>query len=502
MNLFKKNDTSSTNTPAKKSLKDSFKTNSFKIGGYSVILTAIVIAIVLVVNIVVNTLPTSITAIDTTSEELFTISGQTKELVSNLDSDVTLYFIAENGNEQTIIKELLDKYDELSNKITVRRVDPAVDPSFVTAYTDSSMTSNSVIVESSNRYRIIDYSEIILEEVDYSTYYTTGTASSTYSFAGESVITSAIDYVTSDNLPKIYNLTGHGEAVLSDKMQGYIASDNIELEDLSLVSAGEIPEDAYAILINAPSSDLSKSEADIIIDYLNDGGRLMLLTGFNYDTDTGNEITLANLSKITETYGCSIEKGIVCEEDTSHYLQTPTYLLPNINSHDITAPMLENGSYIISPISQGINISDNIRSSVKTTPLLTTSDSSYSECDVTSQTAQKDDADAPGPFDIAVAIEENYDDVNTKIVWISCPYILNDEMDEYVSGGNSDFFRNSLAWLTGREESISIRTKSLSSSALTVTQGSAYTLMIISIIVLPLGTIIAGLIIWLRRRKR
>ncbi len=501
MNLFKKNGNTEKSS-VKNDIKSSFKTTTFKMGGYSVLLTAIVIVLVVIVNIVVGAMPSSITGIDTTSEELFTISGQTKDIVDSLEEEVNLYYIAEEGNEQAVVEELLEKYDDLSDKVTVKQIDPAVDPGFTAAYTDGAMTSNSVIVESEKRFKIVDYNDIIVTEYDYSTYYTTGSVGETYSFAGENAITGAIDYVTSDDLPTIYNLIGHGESTLTDTMKGYINTDNIEINDLSLISESTIPEDADAILINTPTSDISADEADIIIEYLEDGGKLMLVTGFSYDPDTAKELSFKNLMSVTKTYGCTLEEGIVCEEDSSHFYQAQTYLLPDIGSHEITAPMIENGSYVLAPIAQGINISDDIRGSVTVTKLLTTSDNSYAEQDITSSSTSKGDEDKGGPFTLAVAIEEEYDDVNTKIVWMSCSYILDDSMDSYVSGGNSDFFRNSLAWLAGREDSISIRAKSLSSSALTVPANSAYITMAITIIVLPLSIIIAGLIIWLRRRKR
>ena len=187
--------------------------------------------------------------------------------------------------------------------------------------------------------------------------------------------------------------------------------------------------------------------------------------------------------------------------NTGNYYQSPYYLLPNIGSHDITEPLLENGSRVIAPIAQGIKVSDSIRSSVKITHLLTTSDSAYSKQDIMAQTYEKEEGDIDGPFDLAVAIEESYNDVNTRIVWFSCAYMLQDEMDEAVSGGNSDMFRNALAWLVDKEDSISIRAKSLSAEALVVDEASANTWMIITIAVVPLVIIAAGFVIWLRRRK-
>ncbi len=500
MKLFSKKP-EKTQNESKGDIKSSFKTKAFRMGGYSVLITAIVLAVIIVLNIAVGALPSSIRQIDVSSNEIFSISDQTKTLVSALDEDVTLYYVAENGKEQSIITGLLEKYSELSKKITVKNIDPTVDPSFASKYSDGDITSNSVVVESEKRYRVVDYSEIIETQTDYSNYASTGQASTTYSFAGEGAITGAIDYVTSESLPKAYAVTGHGETGFSDTFKSYFGMDNIELADLSLVSS-DIPEDAATLIINAPTSDITEQEADKLIKYMENGGRLMLITGYAISNDNSGFINLKNLMTVTETYGLSQENGIVAEGDSAHYYQSPYYVIPEIDSHEITDPLVSNNSMLLAPAAQGIKIADNIRSSVKVTKLVETTDSSYAKTNLESTTYEKESGDIDGPFVLAAAAEEDYNGTNTRMVWISCSGMMNDDVDSLVAGGNSDLLRNALAWLTGREDTISIRAKSLSAQALTVPSGSAYILMAVTIIVIPLIIIALGFVIWLRRRKR
>lgn len=99
-----------------------------------------------------------------------------------------------------------------------------------------------------------------------------------------------------------------------------IASDNLLLEDLSLLSEGEIPQDAAALLIYAPQSDLSESERDLILDYLQQGGRLLLVTDYS-------EEERPNLDAVTAYYGLSSVDGIVLEEDASRHMQGYNYYL-------------------------------------------------------------------------------------------------------------------------------------------------------------------------------
>ena len=69
----------------------SLKTRSFRIGGYSVAATAIVLAIVITANVFIQALPARITQFDTTSNQLFTISQQTEQIVGGLEEEVRIY---------------------------------------------------------------------------------------------------------------------------------------------------------------------------------------------------------------------------------------------------------------------------------------------------------------------------------------------------------------------------------------------------------------------------
>lgn len=108
---------------------------------------------------------------------------------------------------------------------------------------------------------------------------TNTTYSYVYSFDGEGALTSAIDYVISDELPKLYMLEGHGEAELPAEFRTQIEKENIELDTFSLLSSDGVPEDADAVLIYAPESDISAEEADMLISHLTDGGKLLVMAG-------------------------------------------------------------------------------------------------------------------------------------------------------------------------------------------------------------------------------
>ena len=476
-------------------LKDSFKTRSFRVGGYSVAATAIVIAIAVAVNLFAGALPAGLTQFDTTANQLFTVSDQTEKLVSALDEDITIYWVVRSGYEEPYVGTLLDQYKALSDKIKVVKKDPDVTPNFTEKYTDS-FTENSIIVESGDRSRYVDYNDIFV--LDYESYYYYGETN--WTFCGESEVTSAIDYVVSEDLPKVYTLTGHGEADLPATFATAVEKENIETEDLSLLTAENVPDDADCVLIYAPQSDISADEKTKLETYLGNGGRMILIT------DPPQDGALTNLEALMAGYGVTAEEGIVVEGNQNYYIWgTPYYLLPELETHTITSPLIDGGYYVLLPIAQGLTVSGELPDNVYVSELLTTSSSAFSKTagyDMT--TYEKEDGDINGPFALAVAISEELDDgIYSDIIWVSSTALLDEQTNEMVSGGNQDFFLNMLSYLCDSGDSgITIHTKSLSSAYLTMDSGTASLLMVVMLGMIPVAYLSVGIVIWYRRKRR
>ena len=453
-------------------------------GSYSLALTAIVLAILIAVNVLVSVLPSSATKYDITSTNLYSITSSTKVVVNALEKDVNIYWIVQSGEEDEIIENLLSKYESLSSHITVTKKNPDVYPTFTAQYTDENVANNSLIVECGDKSRYIAYSDIYLTDVDYTTY------SYVYSFDGEGAITSAIDYVVSDELPKLYMLEGHGEADLPAEFENQIEKENMELESFSLLNTDEIPEDADAVLIYAPETDISEEEAGMLEDYLLTGGKLLVIAG---PTEDG---TLTNLYSVLESYGIVVADGLVVEGDRSYYaFQQPYILLPEIESNDITDALIDANYFAIFPLAQGLTITGN-----DATALLTTSDSSFSKAaGFQLDTYEKEDGDTDGPFAVAVTVDTANDG---QMIWFASSYFLEDLYNAYSSGANLDLVMNALSSLIGQRDAVSIRSKSLSYNYLTISDSSASMLKAWMIGIIPAAFVIYGVITVIDRRKK
>ena len=478
-----------------KNLLDSFKTRSFRVGGYSIATTAIVVAIAIVANILVSSLPTSWTQFDTTSNKLYSITDQTKSLVNKLDKDVTIYWIVRDGYEDTYLENLLPQYEDLSSKLDVVQKDPDISPTFATQYTDS-VAENSLVVTCGDRYRYLDYRDLYV--LDEEKYYTENKEE--YSFNGESELTSAIDFVVSEDLPKIYLLSGHGEVPIPAGYADALDDANVETADLSLLTIEFIPADADCVLVNAPQTDISEDEIRKLKDYLGNGGNVILLT------DPPQQGRLTNLETLMSGYGVNAADGIVIETDQNYYAwDYPFYLLPKLESHDITNPLRQADYRVMLPFAQGLTVSNDLPEGIHVLELLTTSKTSLSKASGYNMTGfEKEEGDVDGPFALAVSVTQTLDDgLYSHILWVSSSLLMDENANAMVSGGNMSFFMNMINYLCEPEgNNITIYAKNTSAEYLVMDNATASYLTLMMVGLIPAAYLLFGIINTVRRKRR
>ena len=109
---------------------------SLRGGSYSLILTAVVLALVMVLNVLAGALPENMTKYDMSATKLYSVTGNTRAVISALEDDVTIYWIVQAGEEDDVIENLLGRYESLSEHIQVVKKNPDVYPAFAEQYTD------------------------------------------------------------------------------------------------------------------------------------------------------------------------------------------------------------------------------------------------------------------------------------------------------------------------------------------------------------------------------
>ncbi|MBE6562690.1 MAG: hypothetical protein E7660_03040 [Ruminococcaceae bacterium] len=481
---------------------------TLKIGSFTLVSTAVVLAVLIFVNLFVAELPRNLTYFDTTPGKVYTLSEDSLTFLEGVNSPINIYMIAESGAEssQSIqITAFIEKYAEANKNITFSTVDPILHPDFTTKYTTETLTQNSVIVESETRNRIIDGGAWYMYETDmgsfdaatYQMYYNYGYFDGTdpFLFYGEMNLTGAIDYVTATDIPKAYVLTGHGEKEITAPFLGYIDKENIEYESFSLMTGdGSIPEDADIIIINVPTTDFREEECNTLVEYFRGGGNIILTTAYNYFS----KALTPNLAAALEKMGLTSTDGIIVEGSTSNYYQYPTYIIPKTQNECPYSLEALSGKQMFTPYAHGIEKVKETSSAVYA--LFSTSDKAYLKTDPSSsETFDKEEGDVDGPFLVGAMASPAGSDSSAGLIWISTPLLLESDYD---LGGNSVFFAETLKWMADKETGISILGVDMNSEMLMVTEGSVIGWGAALVIGLPLIILVAGLYVWISRRKR
>ena len=485
MNFKKKN---AANAPAPNQAQQAARRRSLRSGAYASVLAVVVLVLVILLNLVVGAVPTKFTQFDISTGKMFTLSDTTKTMLQELNTDVTAYYLAETGNEDSNITRILDRYAGESSHFTWQQRDPALYPTFAQQYGAQNASSSSVILVCGDNHTVVDYNDMYT--ADYSSYYTTG--SYTMSFSAENALSSGIAKVTRENSYVLYQLTGHGESSLESDFTETLDNSGVTVQDLNLLTTDTVPEDAAALLINDPQADLSTLDAAAIKTYLENGGHLFVTTDLTVSTP--------NLDALLAEYGMTRQEGLVIENDSNYYAYgyPQTYLLPTVQSNEITAGVGSN-MMVYTPIAQGIVKHED--GDYTFTSLLSTSSTAYSmEGYATAETAQKADTDPEGSFDVALAAENTT--TGTRVVWINCPNFLQGTINQSVSGGNAQLLGSIVNWFDGEQTTAVISGKSLSAASLTVPNNMIIVLGLLFTIVLPIVCVVAGLVICVIRRRR
>ena len=470
----------------------SISVKNISMGAYSSGLIIIVLAVSVFANLLVNELPDKYTNFDITSQKLYSLSDTTKEFTQNLTDDINIYVLQDEKNKDEVLDSTLKKYEALSKHIKVTYKNPVKSPNFYKQYSSGDISLNSVIVEGQKRYKVIDYSDIYETDVDPSTY-----QENTTGYDGEGQITSALDYVTREDMPKAYAIEGHDEQALDSGFQSAIEKQNITIDSLNLLNVDKIPQDAEFVMVMAPKSDFSEEDANKVIEYAKNGGKLFATTALVENI----EKSMPNFQKILDCYNTKIVNGTIIETDANHYYQDPTYLLPDVQDTFLTDGVYQK-KYAFMPYAQGITVDEN--DDVTLISLLKTTDSAYSKIDLSNaQSLEKTMEDQSGPFDVGVYVKKTYGDKEASLFLFSSINFFTDKADKMVANANLKIFTNCISeYIKSTESAIVIPSKSYTEETLTISSGYALGFGLLLAVILPITLMVIGLVVWLNRRKK
>ncbi|MGI6255815.1 MAG: Gldg family protein [Acutalibacter sp.] len=495
---------------APKKWKNPFRSNKFKRGGMATLLTVVFIAIVVALNVVATALTDRFPSldIDMTAQGLNTLSEDALEVAKGVEQKTDIYLIGTEeaydqnqiytsyGLEYSQVANLARRLAEANSNIKVQFVDPDSNPEFVSQYSEDNLTTGKVLVKTEARYRVLTVTDLFSIEQDQ----TTG-ETNTYSMV-DSALAGALEVVNMDNVPIFAIATGHDELLNTSNMASFIdmmENQNFEIEEVDLLTQ-DIPEGTQVLMLPTPTTDYSTDELDKIRAYLNNTTDSEPLTVLTTTYPTQGE--MPNFSAFLEEWGVKVQEGVVAETDTNQMaIADVTAVLVDANEE-----FLQNNTYdrLVSYYSSPLELLFEANNSVTTYPLWTTSDSAYV---LTEENANTEDEDRATSSQTVATLSSKYVQVDGSSITRSLLVFgsSNVFLDTFMSNAFSDasYVRDALLNLTGNSgSSVSVVTQRVQTNQLdiTATRSTMDFWGIVFIAGIPVVILVAGLVIFLKRR--
>lgn len=467
-------------------MKNFLEQKKIKYATFSAVMTGLVIAVILLINILSQGLDISF---DMTTNKENSLSNETISYLDELDEDVTIYALYKTGEVYKPFEEIFSEYEKNSDHITVEYIDPYQNPQFVDKYKtdDEEIPVGSLIVEGEDKFKVVS-SQGLIEQ---------GSTVTVNNL--EPRLTNAIIYVNDENTPVIYTVTGHNEVAVGESTIDALSESNFDVKTLNLLSE-DIPEDCSALILTTPQNDYSVDEVNKVIKYLDNGGSAFMTTDLLIGADK------VNYNSIMQNYGVQAGDYIAMEGDNDKYIENlPLNIIPTIEDTDVTKNLLEKGKLLLLPTTTGIEETSSKSSSTTITPILTTSSKSYGKANAQTATFAYEKGDQYGPFNLSVLVEDSHSlstDEVTKLIVTGTSGIVDESINSYIGGGNSDYVVACMKYLSGEKEDVYLSPKVVQSNTLTMTFQNVVFVLIYSVILVPLIILIIGTVVFFRRKNR
>ena len=320
------------------------RTGKVKYGSVSVLMIVMVLLALIALNAGVYALEKKQGwRVDLSFNGIVSQSRETKEILNGLEDPVEIYALFRKGDEDAPLMELLDKYSAVSDKVSWKQVDPALNPALLSRFTTDSVTpgNNTVIVscEKTGRFRVLGPEDFVSVGMD--------TETGEYTYTGwtyERSITGAIAYVTRERIPRAVILQGHGEMDLQtlQYFQGLLEANQYEVVSEDMTAAGWMPNPEDLLIFFSPVRDLTEPELNTLREFAAKGGSFLFTCDY-----TDPIAQMPNYSALLRSYGFQPKEGIVIADTAdggSYYNGNQVWLLPEMCSTDLTISLITAGA--------------------------------------------------------------------------------------------------------------------------------------------------------------
>jgi ABC-type uncharacterized transport system involved in gliding motility auxiliary subunit len=416
---------------------------------------------------------------DLTEGKVFSLSPQSASVVKNLENDLEIHAFVEGGVNPEL-RDLLDSYSYQSARIKYQLVDPDRQP------------------EMAERYSVSAYNTV---RVAY------GGEATTVTQPSEENLTNAIIKVTRGTKKVACVIEGHGEPDIDDAQnpRGFFAvktgleNENYEAKKVLLATLDAVPAECSLVVVAGPQKPYTNHEMQALDAFLKKGGRALFLI----PPRSGEQFV-----PLVSPWGVKLGDDVVVDQVVRLFQGPALGLSPLANTytpHEITRDFKQR---TIFPMTRSVQADTSGKNGVLVTELVKTSPSSWAETDLDgifqrSEASLDPSADRQGPVAVAAVVdaklkEMGVGDGETRLaVFGSVEFADNRNLEGTYF--NRDLVLNTINWLVGESDLVSIRAKTVRASRVQFTQEQGTIIFYLSVLVIPELLLIAGLVVWWRR---
>ncbi|MFC1889421.1 GldG family protein [Thermodesulfobacteriota bacterium] len=451
------------------SLRDNIGNRSTRHGANAIVYTVIVLVIVVLVNFIANR---HTYRFDLTESKIFSLSDQTVKILEGLEEEVSV--IAFSQLLPPKVEDLLKSYAYETEKLTYRVVDPVKNP------------------EVAERHGITMADTILVAG---------GPKEIKVSEPTEEAITNAIIKVLKADQKTLYFLEGHGEPGLEDQEAegGYfevkkaIENENYAVKTILLATLENVPEDCSVLVVADPERMLLDNEVNAINRYLEAGGSALFMV---------EPRSLTGVESILGKWGIRVGNNIVVDQVIRLFMGPALGTEPIVDSYEAHAITKDFVERTVFPGVRSIGAAKESVDGVTLTELAKTSPGSWAESDLDrlygKSEAEFGAGDEQGPIPVAAAATGGAEG-NAKIVAFGDAEFVNNKYFHYMFNG--DLFLNTIGWLAGQEELISIRPRMTRASRVQLTTDQSRSIFYASVLIIPEILLLFGVGVWWWRRR-
>ncbi len=446
---------------------------------------------------------------DFSRNHFYALSDKTKRVLAGLKKKVNVYVFFQPSVAITPdVTNLLKEYQYSSNgKIDVENIDPYTNmarASELQSLYKFGAKENIVILDYDGRKKFVQLKDLVDVDMNPQTNEPEITG-----FKGEAAITAALLEVTDDKPNVLYAIAGHGERDLSlDDFAGIkdaIERENVKIKPLDLQSVDSIPADAGVLFILGPRYDFSEREINLLTDYWEKKGRILVYLDPNAQKQSPNLM------------GFLAQQAVKPDDDRVlrvevQQLSAIAMLIRSVTADFVDGSPVTKNLIGVTNLFQGDTQSltlDPVKSrltGVHLQPLVRAQRGYWGETDYNIKPGDAapiflPNKDKGQPLFVAVSVEKGAlahekMDSSRMIVVGNCDSVAKNTLTPPMI----DFTVNSIDWLLDREELIGIAPKDYTSLTLDLSDDQMGRVLVFSAALLPALIAVMGFVVWFRRR--